>query len=193
MSISSLLSLSLWYLPVFPFVTRAIILVPFFQHQLIQPIPSKQLNREQHRTVILALAGFSFSAAVALAVVALSVPDTKLRSNLQLPVFYLLVSFLCYFFALNLQGYKSHWWHDVVAGEGLTDAASLSLVLSIIAVVRDSYPDSVFGNAITALAIGVWLVDHAIRVQLWRGYLKLIAPSATPTQTPPSPPTGTTP
>lgn len=181
----------LWYLPLFPFVTRAFILVPPFRHQLAQAIPPKQLNRDEHRTVILALAGFSFSGAVALAVVALSVSDAKLRNSLQLPVFYLLISFLCYFFALNLQGYKSHWWHDV-AGEALADAASLSLVLSIIVVVRDSYPNSSFGDMITVLALVVWLVDHAIRVQLWKAFLRQLA-SAPTKQAPLPPTTGATP
>ncbi len=53
-----------WLLPLFPFLTRAAFLVPTFRHQMMQVIPKNQLNRDQHRAVILALSGFSFSGAV---------------------------------------------------------------------------------------------------------------------------------
>jgi hypothetical protein len=76
--------------------------------------------RAANRTFILTLAGFSFSALPALSIYDSRVPGSPLR----LEVYYLLVSFLCYYAAMNLQKYPFGGWHQQ-ADVALMESASL--------------------------------------------------------------------
>ena len=125
----------LWYplpfIPFIPFITRGILSLRF-RPKMSETLAEDENDRESHRTLILALAAFSFAALLAIAVL-----DTTTQ-RFRLPTYYLLISFLSYYFALNLQGYKFARWHDQL-GDALVEAASLSLILAVMAV-RDQLP-----------------------------------------------------
>jgi hypothetical protein len=102
----------------------------------------------------------------------IAVVDVASQQNLQLSMYYLLISFLCCLSALNLQSYKYRRWHDQV-GDVLVDAATLSLVLSVIAIVLSTNPSNLYKLAITTVALLGWGVDHTIRLLLMYRFLHL--------------------
>lgn len=148
-------------LPLLPFLTRGLVLGLLHRGWMGQIVPEGVNDRDTHRTMVLALAGFSFSG-----LLAISVADATLRQDLRLSVYYLLVSFLSYFFALNLQGWKYLRWHDAILSDGLIEAASLSLLASVVAVVWQGNPNTNYAFAIAAAAAIVWLIDHVVRLRL---------------------------
>ena len=156
-----------WYAaPAIPIITRGVVSLKFRRY-MAEIMPEEENDRDTHTTYILALAGFSFSALLALVVVDSQV---KKQMDLNVPIFYLLASFLCYYFALNLQGYKFRRWHDQI-GDALIDSAGLSLMLSVAHVaLKTSY-----GIWIAVVAFAVWLVDHGIRILLISQALKVQA------------------
>lgn len=160
------------YLTLFPYLAPVI---PVFGHaamvfrfrpQMVKGMTEKTAARDAHRTFIMTLTGFSFTGLLAIAVV-----DTTIQQSLHLSVFYLLVSFLCYLFALNLQAYKALWWHDQL-GDFLIEAATLSLLLSVVAIVWISKQPGSFKYLVTILAVTVWFLDHIIRIRILWQYLK---------------------
>lgn len=154
-----------YFAPAVPLLGRALMTLRFWQFMRVG-MKESVAAREVHRSFILALAGFSFTGLLAIAVV-----DASIQQNLQLSVYYLLISFLSYLFALNLQSYKSHWWHDQLA-DLLIEAATLSLLLSVVAIIWSSKQPDGFKYLITCLAAAVWLLDHLIRLRLTWQYFK---------------------
>lgn len=129
---------------------------------MLQEMSEEVTQREAHRSLILVLAGFSFSGLLAVAMV-----DAATQQNLEFSTYYLLVSFLFYLSALNLQDYKSHWWHDQL-GDVLFESATLSLLLSVTAIIWFSSHGYLYKIIMTALASAIWLSDHGLRVYfLW--------------------------
>ena len=90
----------------------------------------------------------------------------------SLPLFYVFVSFLSYFVALNIQSYKSKRWHDQ-CGDALADTGSLSLVAAVAAVVLQA-PVGAPGTrtALAAIAAGAWVCDFLVRLSLEVQYLR---------------------
>jgi cytochrome oxidase assembly protein ShyY1 len=150
-------------LPVFPFLVRWVI-IRHFKNEMVVAQTEEQNERDTHRNLTIALAGFSFQGVIALAIV-----NNWAGQDLNYAVYYLLISFLCYFSALNLQGYKFLAWHDQI-GDAFLESGSLSLMLSIAGVVL-SKGVTWFGLAISAIALMVWGADFAIRVNLNWKYL----------------------
>ena len=93
-------------------------------------LTEEEQDREAHRSHILALAGFSFSGLLALVVL-----EAALLQGLHVAIYCLLLSFLFYMFALNLQGYKARRWQDQVATATM-DVASLALILSVLSILH---------------------------------------------------------
>lgn len=159
------LTLIPYFAPLAPLLGRALLFFRF------RPLMGKGVgegvaDRVEHRTFIVTLTGFSFTGLLAIAVV-----DAAIQQSLHLSVFYLLVSFLGYLFALNLQAYKALWWHDQLA-DYLIEAATLSLLLSVIAIVWTSKQPDAFKYLVTILALAVWLLDYIIRVTIMWGFFK---------------------
>ncbi len=131
-------------------------------------VPSEEeQDRESHRSHILTLGGFSFAG-----LLAISALDVTSNHDFRFAVYFLLASFLCYLFSLNLQGYKSKRWHDQFA-TALMDSASLSLIMSIISILQVKALNLSFVAGITGLALLVWAVDHIVRIRILWKYLKL--------------------
>ena len=138
-----------YFVPLLPLVSRVLLCIKHHNHMSEIPCEDEQ-DRESHRSHILALAGFSFTGLLAIAVL-----DATLLQDFHYAVYYLLVSFLCYLSALNFQGYKSKRWHDQLA-TALMDVASLSLIMSIISILKIQSFSSLFVSILSAIALLTW-------------------------------------
>jgi hypothetical protein len=146
--------------PILVIVIRFAVLWPYrrvFAHE----IPPDQLRPDVRQTIIITFAGFSFSGLLAVAAV-----DAATPLDLHVPAYYLLGSFLCYLVTMNLQDWKSRKWHEQV-DRGLSDAASISLVLAVVSTYVDVGHNS-FGHVLLGIALGVWGVDYSLRLAIVR-------------------------
>ena len=144
--------------PLIPLAGRAL-LCTRWSWLMGDDLPEAAQDRDVQRGFVLSLAGFSFTAVAALIVL-----DTTVRVQLQLPIWYVLVSFLAFIATLNLHAYKSSRWQNQLA-EALHEAGTLSLVLAIVALLFTTSFEAVFQWGATALALGVWASDYLVR--LW--------------------------
>jgi hypothetical protein len=131
-----------------------------------ETISDHERAANEHRTLILALAGFSFSAAVALPAYGLTA-----EKDVLLPTFYVVVSFLCYLGALNAQSHKLVRWHDQV-GSGLADIAIFALFMAVFVMLVSLDPPIAYLVAVITLAILVWGIDLALRVSAWTSFFR---------------------
>jgi hypothetical protein len=155
-----------WLIPMGPILVRAIVAL-CHRPMLDESLSEEELARDQHRSVILTLEGFSFTGVLGLAVL-----DRASGNDFGMAIYFLLVAFLGYHFPRNLQSYKHKRWHDL-AGDALMDAASLSLILSIVSVIRVAEVEIGLQRTLSVIAIGFWLLDFAIRVRLQWRYLHM--------------------
>jgi hypothetical protein len=163
---SSLLEVLLHLAPLLPLFTRGLLMLRFWK-QMTTILPEEALEREQSRSLILSLAGFSFTGLLALVIL-----DSALREKFYLSIFYLLASFLAYMWAFNLQGYKANRWQSSAA-IGLIESGTLSLLLSVMGILWLPAFDRGFSISLSLLAAFVWGLDHILRLSFeWR-YLSL--------------------
>ena len=120
--------------------------------------------QDTHRSVIIPLAGFSFSALVALAIA-----NNTIDFDLILPVIFLLISFVCFYVAMNIQSYKSTRIGDNV-GTAFYETATLCLFLAVADILFRGGDPSVL-KYLGFLGVLAWLIDHAIRVVIMWKYL----------------------
>lgn len=151
----------LYLLPLFPCLVAAVLLVCHWpQKGLVLDSTGKQ--RDSQRSQIVGLAGFAFAGMLALAVV-----DATLRKALDLPIYYLLVSFLFYMSSLNSTRYWFYKaWHLLLTST-LMDIGSLCLLLSVSDIVRTYHPGN-YGNSLTTLAVTIWAIDFGMNLATWR-------------------------
>lgn len=128
-------------------------------------MPEEAQERDMQRSVILALAGFAFTVAAALAVL-----DTAVRPTLQLSIWYVLASFLSYLAALSLQSYKYRIWQDQLA-TAFIEVGSLSLLLTLITLLFAAQLERWFLLVALSLALCVWASDHVVKLRLFWRYL----------------------
>lgn len=124
--------------------------------ELLRP---DQIARDSTKSFVLALAGLSFTGVIAIAVV-----DSVNQSNFKIPVFYLLISFLCYLIANNIQDYKFFVSRDVFSNT-LIDIATLSLICTAVTVVFLAGYGVVFQSVVLIVALTGWLTDHILRLR----------------------------
>ena len=156
-------------LPLTPFATRSVL---YLQYRTLLRMPLKteeEIARESNRTVVLGLIGVSFTGLLALTVV-----DAKIDLKTFYPVYYMLISFLCFLTALNLQSYKRYRWHNLILNVGLIETAILSILLAISAIIWSSNQSTFDKALLSTLAFATWLADHLIRLTLLRNYLSII-------------------
>lgn len=147
-----------------PLATRAALVIRFWG-QMREVLPEEEQDREGNRALILAFAGFSFTGVTALIVL-----EPTIKQTVQGAVFFLLVSFLTYLWALNLQGYKAYRWHGEAAA-ALADTGSVCLVLALVNLLVFSAFSTSFVSSASLLAAGVWLLDHFTRLRIDYRYL----------------------
>lgn len=154
----------LYFAPLTPIIIRLVVSIRY-RRFLRAALNAEEADVESHRAVVVALAGFSFTGLIGLIVV-----DAATRTSYKFAIYFLLTSFLCYLFTLNLQGYKLWRWIDVLS-DAVWESASLSLILAIVQTMRASRMDSYFIAGAAALAGFVWGIDFIVRVVLFYRYL----------------------
>ena len=153
----------LFAVPVLAIAARGVLVL--FNHRVAtQVLPPAERDSDGHRAIILPLAGFSFTALLALVVL-----DAKRILELRIPILLLLLSFLGFYFTLNLQSYKAIRWHDQM-GTALKEAASGWLLLSVVSIVNQSSSPVCFQLAVSLLSLAVWLFDFGVRYKIDFGY-----------------------
>lgn len=148
-----------YIIPSIPFIIR-LLFVLANKKLLHNILPEAENDRAEIRSLILALSGLSFTA-----LVALSILEPNIKQNIHFSIYYVFLSFLFYFFALNLQGYKNKRWHDILS-DALIEAASLCLILTVIGLLFVSNLNLSFIYSISVFAILIWLADFIIRLNI---------------------------
>lgn len=146
-----------------PIAVRVLFCV-WYPDQASIELSEDEKDRQSHRTLIIPLAGFSFTA-----LLGLSIAKAQGVGDLSLPIYFLFVSFICYLIALNVQGYKEKRWHDLL-GTGLMDAGSLGLILAVVVTLNAS--SGILFSLLGAFGIIAWAVDWGIRSWMMRSFLK---------------------
>lgn len=156
-----------YLLPFIPIVTRLMVCIFWFK-KMSDALPEAAQDRDVERAFILSLAGFSFTAVAGFAVL-----DASARIPLQLPTWYVLVSFVFYISTLNLHSYKFRRWHSQFS-TALLEVGTLSLMLALVAVLFTAKFDCWFQRVATSMTLGAWLCDHIYRLNLDRKYLSAL-------------------
>ena len=156
--------LAAYLLPAVPLVTRLLLGLRWHK-PMLERLPEDAQERDVQRTFIFSLAGFSFTAVAGLAVL-----DAATRVTLQLPTWYVLLSFVVFVSSLNFQSYKSSRWQNQLA-TALLEIGTLSLMLALVALLFTASFSSSFRWTATAITLGSWLVDHLIRLVIDYKYL----------------------
>jgi hypothetical protein len=159
----ALVALTSWMLfthllPLTPLLTRGAVSIVFYRF-MSESLSDQAKQRPENRSVILGLMGFSSAS-----LLALTVFDAKVAEEPAFyPVYYMLISFLGFYLALNIQSYKDYEWQGQL-GAALLDVATLSLLLSIVSIILSGKHDRFYKNLFAGLALGTWLLDHLIRL-----------------------------
>ncbi len=148
-----------YFIPVIPFITRGLIARKYVD------IMSRRLTKDQrsnpnYQSFLIAMTGYSFAGIVAITVL----KEDDLLTKLQLPMFYLFISFLSYFAALSLEGYKFYISRDLLS-DMLTDIGSLSLVCFVVSFVLISKYGRAYKIATFIIAFIVWSADYIIQLR----------------------------
>jgi hypothetical protein len=136
-----------------------------FPDEMREALDEAENDRDANRALILALAGFSFTAVAALAVL-----DIAAQRRFEVPTLLLLGSFLGYLWALNIQGYKALRWHDGAAS-ALADTSTLAMILALCALVATTGFSAMMKALAYTLAAVVWGTDFFLRVGFEWKYL----------------------
>lgn len=109
---------------------------------------------DEHRTLIVALAGFSLAG--------IAIIGTQSEPKYGPPLFDILVSFLLYLGSLGVQSWKDRRWHDLL-GDALRDAGNSAMLLfsvrlAVLAAAGLAWPNSQVW-VVATLAAAVWLLD----------------------------------
>jgi len=153
-----------YFAPFLPLVTRFILCVKWRKY-MSEQLPEAAQERDVQRGFILSLAGFSFTAIAGLAVV-----DSTTRVGLQLPSWYVLLSFVAFFTSLSFQSYKFSRGHNQFA-MALIEAGTFSLMLSLVALLYTAKFDPTFQMIAAGFTLVPWLIDHAYRLSIDWNYL----------------------
>ena len=153
----------LYALPAAPAIIRFFVALHFSGY-MRAVLPEDAMQRMDHRTVLVALAAISFAGLFAIVVL-------PVVADRQLPVWFMLISFLFFLAALNLQGYKARRWHDW-AGDALFEGATLALLGAVAAVASKSEFPVGFRVAAVVAAVIVWLTDFTLRIYFEIGNLQ---------------------
>jgi hypothetical protein len=120
-------------------------------------------DREGNRGVIIPMAGFTFTALIALAVT-----DANFGIDLRVPVALLVISFTGFYVAMNVQSYKHTDRADQI-GTAAYELGTLGLFVAIANVIVSNTglgPSKYLAGA----ALIAWLLDHGIRLRNEWGY-----------------------
>jgi ABC-type spermidine/putrescine transport system permease subunit I len=150
----------LFYLiPFIPLITRTGLAIRW-RNKMKIAIPEEAQARNEQRATVLSLAGFSFTVVSAIVLL-----DNNSEHKMKLAVWFVLVSFVVFLAAANLQSYKSVFI-DTMIYSALVEIGTLSLSLALAALIcRTSYDDN-FKTLVISFMLSVWVIDHVIRLRI---------------------------
>jgi hypothetical protein len=162
------LTICLAALIVLPMVTRG---VQAWRHRslLENPVNEDQAARDSSRTVIIALAGFSFTGVAGVAVL----ESATRRHELQIPVALFLFSFLFSLFALQLENYK-FFIGRLLLSLYLIESALLMLLIAIVAIIFSGQYSNAFRGLVAGVSFSGWLIDHILEWRYTENHLRLL-------------------
>jgi hypothetical protein len=155
-----------YWLPLLPLATRGLFVVWPFQGELQCNPDEEQQARDEHRGYAINLAGFTFSAFLAVALL-----GATTQAGLSVTVYYLLLSFLGYFASICIQSYKAQLWQDQIGTIAL-DIGTLSLLLAISSVLYVGALTLTMSLILTFIVAATWTTDHVIRLYILRTHLE---------------------
>ena len=158
-----MLPVETYALPLLPMATRLLLAVRWSWLMFVD-LPELAQERDAQRGYILSLAGFSFTAVAGLIVL-----DSTLKVKLQLPIWFVLTSFLAFLASLNMQAYKSTRWQNQLAAS-LRECGTLSLISALCSLLLAAPFDPFFQGAASFLAALTWLIDHAVCLRIDHRY-----------------------
>ncbi len=159
-------NICLYIVPFIPFITRSLFIILPYRKIICKNLEKEQPQPETHRNFISILSGFTFSALLAIVIL-----QKTSSYNLTMIIYYLFLSFICYYFSFNIQSYKSSILQDQI-GDTFINTASLSLILSIIACLLSTKPYHGIYTFLILFSLLIWTIDHIIRLGIECRYLK---------------------
>lgn len=150
-----------WYVaPWLPFVPVAVIMFAWSE-KLRWKLAEEGRAIESTRGYALGMAGFSFGVLTILIFV-----DFATKAELGISVYSLLVSFLLFYLASQMQSYKRKVWQDSFS-DGALMTANFALMLALAAIVYSTSTQSRW--ALVGLIAAVWGIDYVARLREgWR-------------------------
>lgn len=145
-------------IPLLPLLPRIGIAIQY-KDLWCRELTQSERNTDPTRTLALGIAELSFAGVVGITVLS----DANLLKRLEPAMFYLIVTFLCYFLTLSIQGYKLWLLLDIVS-DTVMDIGSVSIIafiFSFLWVSTYSQEFKVLAVFITAVA---WLSDYVARL-----------------------------
>jgi hypothetical protein len=152
-----------YLLPAIPFLIR-VTCAARYRSFMSEALPEEEREPGERRRQILALSGFSFTAALGLPAYGVSA-----NVDIAVPTYYVILSFLCYLGALNIQSYKFYRWQDQLAS-ALADTGALCLLLSIMAMVQLLAPPMAYSVFLGVIALNVWSSNLFARLCAWSSF-----------------------
>ena len=131
-----------------------------------QQITEGERAPAEHRSVVLGLAPLSFSAALALPAYGVAA-----HADVLLPTYFVVVSFLFYFAALNAQAHKHLRWHDQLIS-AITDTATWCLFLAVASMVLLLRPPVAYIVLVLVLAFLAWIADLGMKLFSWSSFFR---------------------
>jgi hypothetical protein len=148
-------------LPLIPFITRAC-LWTYYRTVVQQELKDEARQEEQHRSAILAIAGFSLTLFSAFVIV-----DQTIDVQLEMVIYFSGCSFVAYLAAFAIQIYKPVFLVDQV-GDAAMDCGSFCLILSLVGLLM-ARPAIAFPSVVLmTAALIVWTIEHTLK--LWLSY-----------------------
>jgi hypothetical protein len=136
---------------VVPFAT----FMAIYYRQVMSRLGSKEQQRDSTRSFVLTMAGFSFAALIGVVLV-----SGETDRDLGLLIYYLVVSFLAFMSAANVQRYKVKQWLDL-ASDAAIDIGNLALMLGVAAALVGFGTPYAWPLSITGLVL--WTIDFVWR------------------------------
>lgn len=154
--------------PLIPVIAWGLIAIRFWRASR-EPLEGAK-QREEHRTIIVALAGFSLAG--------VAIIGTQSNPKLGRPLFDIILSFLCYLASLGVQAWKDRWWHDIL-GAALRDAGSTALLVFIAGIsffaVGDQFKWQPWQAwTMVVVAAIAWSLDTGCNLVFTANYLRLV-------------------
>lgn len=154
----------IYFVPLIPILLRSVFVLQL-RKKLCDQLSEEELDRDNIRNTTLALEGFSFAGLLALVLI-----EPNIKQNLTYPIYFVIISFISYMIQINLQGYKSRRWQEILS-DTLFELGSLGLIMTVVCLLFMSGLNNLFIYIMTLISILGWLIDFLIRLKIQFEYI----------------------